>query len=209
MLALQRQVARTWLATFDNDSSMCRVHGLELDLEPIAVELAFALVAIRVLDSQVFDDSVGSAYQAHRAECREGRVVDGLTLIRNAEMHSTEILDPGIDRVLSIPQVPVAKAWPATGQFRLLPSWREFDGLPLDVRETRHTASRCKLAYREHVAGHLVMDTLQDAVKFFCECDPSIPAVADDGELRHFPLPQLLPVAEERLHPLGSKTKRG
>jgi hypothetical protein len=207
MLALQSQVARTWLATFDNDSSMCRVHGLELDLEPVAVELAFALVAIRVLDRQVFDDSFGTAYQAHRAECREGRVVDGLTLIRNAEVHCADVLDPGVDRVLSIPPFPVGQAWPGTGEFRLLPSWREFDELPLDVRETRRTASRCKVSYREHVAGDLVMDTLQDAVKFFCECDPSMPSTDDEGELCHFPLPELLPVAGERLHPLGSQNE--
>jgi hypothetical protein len=207
MLALQRQTARTWTATFDNDSSLCRVHGLELDLEPVAVELAFALVAVRALDSQVFGDAFGSAYQSHRAQCREGRVVDGLTLIRNAEVHCPDILDPGIDRVLSIPPVLVGNARPATGQFRLLPSWRTFDNLPLDVRETRRTASRCKISYREHVAGNLVMDTLLDAVKFFRECDPSMPAT-DNGELRHFPLLALLPVAGERLHPLGSRTSR-
>ena len=202
MLALQRQVEAAWLATLENDSVLCRDHGPELDLEPLGVELAFALVAVRVLDLEVFDGRNDRAYQAHRANRAEGRVVNGFTLMRNAEVHLPIVVDPGVKRALSVPVLRPGQVWPFRGQFRLFPSWRPFDELPTDVRETKMTANRCKDSYREHVAGKLILDTLLDAVRFFYGCDPSLAAVADSGELLHFPLPAVLPVSGDRRHPL-------
>jgi hypothetical protein len=57
MLALQRQVEATWVATLDNDSTLCLDHGPELDIEPVAVELAFALV---VFASSILRSSLAS-----------------------------------------------------------------------------------------------------------------------------------------------------
>jgi hypothetical protein len=204
MLALQRQVETTWVATFENDSVLCRDHGPELDIEPVGVELAFALVAVRVLDLEVFVRCHGSAYEAHRGGCGEGRVVDGMTLMRNAEIHLPDVVDPGVDRALSVPVLRPGQAWPFRGQFRLFPSWRQLDELPSDVRETKKTAGRCIASYRDCVAGKLIVDTLLDAVRFFYDCDPSLAAVADDGELLHFPLLAVLPADGDRHHPLES-----
>jgi hypothetical protein len=204
MLALQRQVAATWVATFEHDSVLCRDHGLELDIEPVGVELAFALVAVRVLDHEVFAGSHGSAYERQRGGCDEGRVVDGMTLMRNVEIHVPDVLDPGVDRALSVPVLRLGQALPFRGQFRLFPSWRQFDELPREVRETKKTATHSIASYREFVAGKLIVDSLLDTVRFFYACDPSIAAVTDDGELLHFPLPTLLPVDGDRHHPLES-----
>jgi hypothetical protein len=208
MLALQRQVAATWLATLDNVSGLCRTHGPELDIEPVGVELAFALIAVRVLDLTVFNGGPDQDYQTHRSASDEGQVVDGMTLMRNAEVHLGAVVDPGVDRALSVPPWFVGQPWPFPvhfrGQFRLFPSWRPFDELPREVRETERTHQRCKDNYREHVGGKLVLDTLLDAVRFFYECDPSIAATDEEGALLHFPLPVVLPVSGDRLHPLGS-----
>jgi hypothetical protein len=202
MLALQRQVEATWLATLNHDSVLCQDHGLEVDIEPLGVELTFALIAVRVLDFEVFVRSHGEAYEAHRAACIEGRTVEGFTLIRNAEVHLPVVVDPMVERALSVPVPRARHAWPYQGQFRLFPAWREFDQLPPEVRATEGTANRCKASYRDHVGGKLILDTLLDAVRFFYECDPSLGAVSDDGGLLHFPLPAVLSVSGERRHPL-------
>ena len=202
MLALQRQVEATWVATLDNDSVLCRDHGPELDVEPLGVELSFALVAVRVLDLEVFDRSCGTNYRDHRQGCPEGRVVDGLTLMRNSEVHVPVVVDPGISRALSVPIMREGEVWPFRGQFRIFPSWLEFDELPSAVQETTKTAERCKTSYQEFVGGRLILDSLLDAVKFFHECDPTIAAVDERGELLHFPLPAVLSVSGDRRHPL-------
>ena len=196
-------VGATWLATMENDSVLCRDHGPELDLAPLSVELAFALVAVRALDLEIFDGRSNRAYQTLRASRVEGRVVEGFTLMRNADIHLPSVVDPGIDRALSVPVMPPGQVWPFRGQFRLFPFWRPFDDLPADVRETKLTANRCKESYREHVAGKLILDTLLDAVRFFYECDPSVAAVDGSGELLHFPLPTVLPTRGDRRHPLA------
>jgi hypothetical protein len=202
MLALQRQVRATWLATLENDSVLCREHGPELDLEPLGVELAFALVATRVLDLEVFARGCGDAYEQHRASCVEGRVVDGMTLMRNAETHLPMVVNPQVARALSAPFSPTGPPWPFSGQFRLFPSWLTFDELPAEVRETEKTRPRCKMSYRDCVAGKLILDTLLDAVRFFYDCDPSLAALDEDGALRYFPLPDVLGVPDDRRHPL-------
>jgi hypothetical protein len=127
-----------------------------------------------------------------------------MTLMRNAELHLLDVVDPGVDRALSIPVLRPGQAWPFRGQFRLFPSWRQLDDLPTELRETKRTAARCIASYRDCVAGKLIIDTLLDAVRFFHQCDPSLAAMADDGELLHFPLPALLPVDGDRYHPLES-----
>lgn len=105
---------------------------------------------------------------------------------------------------MSVPILRPGQALPFRGQFRLFPSWRQLDELPREVRETEKTAARSIASYRDCVAGKLIVDTLLDAVRFFYDCDPSIAAATDDGELLHFPLPTVLPVNGDRHHPLES-----
>jgi hypothetical protein len=203
MLALQRQVRASWLATLENDTALCREHGLEIDLEPLGIEVAFALVAVRVLDLEVFDGRNDRAYQAHRASCTHGRVVDGMTLLRNAEIHFPGVIDPEIARAVSVPILREGEHWPFNGQFRVFPTWRPFQDLPEAVQKSAQTAERCKISYRTHLASALVIDSLLDAVRFFYECDPSLAMIDDKGELLHFPFPAVL-VDGDRRHPLST-----
>ena len=203
MLALQRQVRASWLATLENDTTLCREHGLEVDLEPLGVEVAFALVAVRVLDLVVFDGGNDRAYQAHRATCPHGGAVDGMTLLRNAEIHLPEVIDPEIARAVSVPILREDERWPFNGRFRIFPTWRPLVDLPETVQRSPQTAERCKVSYQTHLAGALVLDGLLDAVRFFYECDPSLAMTDDKGELLHFPFPPVL-VDGDRRHPLST-----
>ena len=203
MLALQRQVRASWLATLENDTTLCREHGLEVDLEPLGVEVAFALVAVRVLDLVVFDGGNDRAYQAHRATCPHGGAVDGMTLLRNAEIHLPEVIDPEIARAVSVPILREDERWPFNGRFRIFPTWRPLVDLPETVQRSPQTAERCKVNYQTHLAGALVLDGLLDAVRFFYECDPSLVMTDDKGELLHFPFPPVL-VDGDRRHPLST-----
>ena len=205
MLALQRQVRATWIATVDNNSVLCRTHGVEPDVAPVGVELALALVAVRVLDLEVFHHGHGQRYFDHRASTAEGRVVDGMTLIRNAEVHLPTVVDPQIDAALGIPWEWLdSDEWPYASQFQLAPAWLPFADLPEEVRDHAGTSSRCKDTYAEALAGRLVVDTLLDAVAFFAGCDPTVAARDSDGELACFPLPEFLPIDGQRFHPLES-----
>ena len=205
MLALQRQVRATWIATVDNNSVLCRTHGIESDVAPVGVELALALVAVRVLDLEVFHHGHGQRYEDHRASKPGGRVVDGMTLIRNAEVHLPTVVDPQVDAALSIPLEWLdSDEWPYASQYQLAPVWLPFADLPEEVRDHDRTSSRCKDSYADALAGRLVVDTLLDAVAFFRECDPAVAARDSDGELACFPLPEFLPIDGQRFHPLES-----
>jgi hypothetical protein len=60
------------------------------------------------------------------------------------------------------------------------------------------------LAYRSHLAGRLVTETMLDALAFFLRCDPSLARRTSEGELEHFPLPELIQHDPyERRHPEG------
>lgn len=139
MFALQRQVRATWIATIDNATSLCEDHGMEVDVEPVAVELTFALVAVRVLDKEVFTSSHGLTYEGHRNH--ECAVINGMTLIRNTAVHVTRTLDPRVERALSVPwQWRSSVDWPYQGQFQLLPSWVQWSELPTEI--ARHERTR-------------------------------------------------------------------
>jgi hypothetical protein len=181
----------------------CQIHpgrlvrglGVEFDdLDPIVNELDRALVAMRTLDLEIFEKSDRAEYLALRSVFDEGQVVFALTAIRNAATHSAEVIDPNIDRAIGpSPQ----------STFLLFPRWKKREDLPLDTfqRQDGTPEARRARAYDAYVDGHLVLDTLLDAFKFFDQCDPTLmPRV--DGQLPGFPLPPLeAPVGYYRLHP--------
>lgn len=183
--ALHRSVEQCWLATLE-------------DLEAIAIETAFAVIAVRVLDGAVCTTAGGNDYETHRGHTSEGRVVRGLTLIRNAEIHGPEVIDPGYERAISIP---VERG----SIMRLFPRWKAHEQLPSSVRNDTRTAPSCHSAYRASVAGELVIQTLLDACRFFHGLDASIVPLAADGEPLHFPLRNLLEHGYERRHPAWPK----
>ena len=195
MRALQRQVADVWLATIETDTSLCRFHGIEAEAEVVAISTAFAVTAARVLDLEVLQAEHDQQYLDAKQADRQGRVVDGLVLIRNAEVHLPVILDPDADRVLSLNS-------PDRGQlFRVIPKWKPYASLPPEVRNNTKTARRCHDSYRAAVEGESVIETLLDALAWFLSCDPSLARRDAAGELVHFPLPELFQHDYERRHP--------
>jgi hypothetical protein len=195
MRAMQRQVANVWLATIETDTSLSQCHGVIAEAEVVSISTAFAVAAARVLDLVVLQEEHGDAYlEAKRTE-RLGRVVDGLVLIRNAELHLPAILDPDSDRVLSFYD-------PEMGQiFRVIPKWRPYAELPTEIQNNDKTSQRCHDAYQAAVEGESVIETLLDALAWFLACDPSLGRRDASGELEHFPLPELWQHDYERRHP--------
>jgi len=190
MRALQRQVADAWASTTETDTSLCRIHGMETECEVVAISTAFAVTAVRILDNEVFCKEHGQAYLDAKTSDRQGKVVDGLVLIRNAEIHLPVILDPDVQRVLSLGSA-----------FRVVPKWRPYDQLPADVQNNTKTSERCHAAYRTAVEGEPVIETLLDAIAWFVKCDPSLAQRDEAEELKHFPLPELWQHEYERRHP--------
>ena len=116
-------------------------------------------------------------------------------LIRNAEIHLPMILDPDSDRVLSLYR-------PETGQlFRVIPRWKPYAELPLEIQNDTKTSQRCHDAYQAAVEGESVIETLLDTLAWFLACDPSLARRTAAGELEHFPLPELWQHDYERRHP--------
>jgi hypothetical protein len=127
----------------------------------------------------------------------QGRVLSGLALIRNSEIHLPVLINPHVDRALGIPGTTPTR-------FRVFPSWRPYRALPAEMKQKRNRGERRQqaLAYRSHLAGRLVTETLLDALAFFLRCDPSLARRTEDGELEHFPLPELIRHdTYERRHP--------
>jgi hypothetical protein len=183
---LHRRTLDAWLATVE-------------DLEAFAIEASFAAVAVRVLDEAVFEAFGDSAYTAYRRQSIEGRVVVGLELIRNAEIHSGAIVEHDSTRIVSVPTTEQGTL------FRFFPRWKQFDELPEEYRQRgpSHMRARgeCQDAYRKHVQGRLVMETLLDAIAFFHRADPSIIPTMDRASGGVFPLPDLACRHDERLSP--------
>jgi hypothetical protein len=209
MRALQRQIADVWQATIETDTHLTRKHGLEAEAETVAISVAFAAIAIRVLDREVFNREyirmgrgkkptyLSSKYERFRDSDDQGLVLSGLALIRDSEIHLPVVIDPDLDRAVSIPGTTPTR-------FRVFPRWRAYRVLPRAVREsrTRGDARRQARAYRSHLAARLVTETLLDALAFMLRCDPSLARRTSDGELEHFPLAELIQHDPyERRHP--------
>ena len=192
MHALQRQIHHVWMATTQTETSLHSV-----DAETVSIDLASALVTIRTLDLEIFSREfpgprmgVPGLYEKHRNGCREGRIVRGVTLIRNAEAHVRDVIDVDVTRMINV-----------GAEWRVFPAWKQYADLPRGVTNASGTAPAAKRAYREVVGGELVIETLLDALKFFLACDPKLARRDDDGELEYFPLPEFVQHDYERRHP--------
>jgi hypothetical protein len=192
MHALQRQIHHVWMATTQVETSLHSV-----DAETVSIDLASALVTIRTLDLEVFArefpgprKEMPGLYEKYRNGCREGRIVRGFTLIRNAETHVRDVIDVDVIRMINV-----------GAEWRAFPAWKQYADLPHGVINASGTALAAKRAYRDAVGGELVIETLLDALKFFLACDPKLARRDDDGELQYFPLPEFVQHDYERRHP--------
>lgn len=192
MHALQRQIHRVWMATTQTETSLHSV-----DAETVSIDLASALVTIRTLDLEVFSGEfpgprrgIPGPYEEHHNGCREGRIVRGFTLIRNAEAHVRDVIDVDVIRMINVDT-----------RWRVFPAWKQYADLPNGVTNAPGTAPTAKRAYREVVGGELVIETLLDALKFFLACDLKLARRAHTGELEYFPLPEFVQHDYERRHP--------
>lgn len=194
MRALQRQIADVWHAMIETDTFLCPQHGMVAEAEVVAISTAFAATAVRVLDLEVFQREHNDTYLEALKTNPKGQVVDGLLLIRNAEIHMPVILDPNVDQVLSF--------YDGSKQlFRVRPKFRPYTELPTEVKQSTGTAERCHIAYKATVQGQDVIEVLLDSLQWFLECDPSFAYLDGAGELKHFPLPELWEHGYERRHP--------
>ncbi len=125
MRALQAQVAAVWQATVETDTRLIPGGLVETEAETVAIAVAYACIATRVLDRHVFNDEYprsgktyrSSKYERFRDSDDQGRVLSGLALIRNSEIHLPILIDPDVDRVLGIPGTNPTV-------FRVFPRWR-------------------------------------------------------------------------------------
>jgi hypothetical protein len=117
-----------------------------------------------------------------------------MVLIRNAEIHLPVLIDPAVDRAISVP-------FPDVTRYRVFPVWVEYGALDRKIQANTRTNPRHHAAYKSDVEGHLVIETLLDAFGFFLRCDPSLARRTVDGELEHFPLPEIAQHEYERRHP--------
>jgi hypothetical protein len=200
MHGLALYISHVWDATASTDTALHRGHGLVVDSERVALEIAPALAAIRTLDLEVIRNSQADQqpYLDLQKTDPQGQVVLGLVLARNADIHLPATLDVPVDRVVG-----------EGDGFRVMPSWQPYDQLPTVVRGNKRTQNNGKgtsehshNAYRDAVGGRLVIETLLDAFAFFLRCDPTLALrVPETGELAYFPLPPYTIHDYERLHP--------
>jgi hypothetical protein len=209
MRALQKAIADVWTGTIETDTGLVPGGRLLAEAEMVAIAVGQAATAARTLDRHVFGDEYprarradyrSSMYERFRTRDHQGRVVTALAMIRNIEIHVPVLIDPDIDRAVSIPGIsPTA--------FRVFPRWVPYRRLPAEVRGRLRTSRKLDersqgRAYRSHLAGSLVTETLLDALAFFLRCDPLLARRTPNGELERFPLPPLIQHDPyERRHP--------
>lgn len=177
---------------------MTRGLTLEFDhLHNIVNIVDDALVAIRILDREVYEKSDSTTYLQLRASHPTGGVVRALVAPRNNAAHHMEIIEPDLHRAVG----------PVDDRYIIFPRWKLRSELPSEMFQYPDGKKRGQprvayiSSYDNHAAGRLVLDTLLDAFAFFDRCDPSIADRDSDGRLVGFPLTPL-PVAEyHRLSP--------
>jgi hypothetical protein len=175
-----------------------RGDGLELDhIDRVVNALESALVVIRTLDVEVFQESDPSAYAAMRRTDPQGRVPRALTPPRNNAVHHVDIIDPDLKRAVG----------PIDERYIIFPRWKDRIELPIEMFQYNDKKRKGRLradyvnSYDGSAAGRLVLDALMDAFAFFDRCDPSIADRDADGKFLGFPLAPL-PIAEyHRLSP--------
>lgn len=170
--ALYLQTRDTWRSQSD-------------DPESVATHLALAVTAVRVLDLEVFDAVHGSAYRARRDSDQRGEVINGMTLVRNAEVHLPITIEPASDPVFGSESSPSGRSrnyvfWNAR--------WCAYADLPMEVRENTRTARRCHQGFEHQLQHREVTETLMDVIEFFDELDPAATPRTASGGLPSFPL---------------------
>jgi hypothetical protein len=187
MGALQRQTRAVWTAQGE-------------DPEAVAIECSFAATAVRVLDLEVFQRVHGSDYEQLRASHPAGRVVDGMTLVRNAEMHLPVVLTPASNTIVG---VETRRNGDPRHYVFCDATWPRYDEVPHAVRSDPRAAARCHNGYRQALAGKPVTETFIIALSLFHELDPTLPPRNPAGELVGFPLarPKGPRYSYHRLHP--------
>jgi hypothetical protein len=141
------------------------------DPEAATLEAASASFFVNILDEAIFEPALGDPYRQIRARDRLGRVVTGLELIRNCEIHSP-ILADGLLVERQLLGVPLHQGGQA---MRSVYAWAEYDRLPEEYRSLEREASErqqrargeAQDGYRKAVQGRHVIETLLDAVAFF------------------------------------------
>lgn len=163
------------------------------------IEAAMATVAMNVVDEAVFYRSHGDHYRDHRRTHPQGRVVMGMELIRNCEVHATELCNLTTTATFGVPEL----------GFRQVLAWPDFESLPVDYRQQQDGEPRARGeardAYRKWVAGRPVIETLLDAIAYFESLDSRL-RPAENVDLRYsFVPPVALGVNEEMFvcRPIG------
>ncbi|MEV7196912.1 hypothetical protein AB0N81_34690 [Streptomyces sp. NPDC093510] len=195
MHGLALYISHVWEAAATTSTALCHVHGMDVDIERVALEIAPALAAIRTLDLEVICASQSPAdqdrYRSLLASDPQGQVVRGLLLLRNADIHLPATVDVKTDRIVG-----------GVNHVRVFPSWQPYDQLPDAIRTSTGTRPGAHNAYRIAVGGHLVVDTLLDAFSFFHRCDPTLARyVPGTEQLEYFPLKQYISHDYDRRHP--------
>ncbi|MGW2585343.1 hypothetical protein ACWCYZ_29175 [Streptomyces virginiae] len=196
MHGLALAITHVWEASATTETSLCRDHGMHVDTERIALEAAPALAAIRTVDLEVICNSLAPAektrYQQLLKDDPQGRVVRGLTLLRNADTHVPATIDVPADRVVG-----------GSGLgYRVMPTWLPFDQLPAAIQNNPQNRASVVEAYKDAVGGQLVMDTLLDAFAFLRTCDPTLPRyIRGTNDLEYFPLRPYTTHDYDRRHP--------
>ncbi|MFF0009726.1 hypothetical protein ACFYQT_40755 [Streptomyces tibetensis] len=142
MHGLALYFTHVWEAAATTDTSLCRVHGMEVDTERIALEVAPALAAIRTLDLEVICLSQTAAEQTRYLDFQkndpQGRAVRGLLILRNADTHVPATIDVPADRVVG-----------GIGLgYRVMPRWLPFEELPDAIRDNPKNNPSAVQAYK-------------------------------------------------------------
>jgi hypothetical protein len=172
MRTLHRQIRAVWGAQTE-------------DPEAVAIEATLAVLAVRVLDREVFGAAHGATYERLRSTSDAGRVIDGMTLVRNAELHLPVVLSPDSSTVVG---AEVGPDLPAHNYVFCNVTWQAYDDLPAALRASTRTSPRCHSGYREALAGSPVTETLLVALSMFRELDPTLSPQDPAGKLDGFPL---------------------
>ncbi len=172
-----------WNATFGQHEA-----GVYAPIESFVTKIA-------ILDDAHYSEQHGQAYSVFKEGRRDGRTVNGLMFVRNAEIHSVTRQDLSQAGLIGIPG-----AEPALRE-RL--AWLPFDELPRDYVErsdgTPRASRRQIAAYEDEVGDKTVLDTMMAALRFFMAVDSELET---PGALKHFPLQGAFPRSYERLSPL-------
>jgi hypothetical protein len=191
--ALAEAIDHTWTATVRSDVALYPGSRFDIDCEQVVIEAASALVVARTIDQQfekLLAPNDPDAYKKLRDNDVDGRVVRGLTLIRNADTHANSVIEMDSNRVVG-----------GMGGWRVFPVWKEHAALPAEIQNLTGTAPGVHKRYRDWVGGRPVVETLLDVMRFFDRCDPSLARRSESGDLEGFPLGDLGTLGYDCRHP--------